>query len=32
VRLLDRCTSGDAGGDSCRVVGYGSFGLYEAAH
>ena len=32
VRLLDRCTSGDAAGDSCRVVGYGSFGLYEATH
>jgi hypothetical protein len=27
VRLLDRCTSGDAAGDSCRVVGYGSFRL-----
>jgi AmmeMemoRadiSam system protein B len=30
VKLLGRCTSGDSGGDSCRVVGYGSFGLYEA--
>jgi AmmeMemoRadiSam system protein B len=32
VRLLDHCTSGDAADDSCRVVGYGSFGLYEASH
>lgn len=31
ARLLDRCTSGDAAGDSSRVVGYGSFGLYETA-
>ena len=30
VRLLERGTSGDASGDLCRVVGYGSFALYEA--
>jgi AmmeMemoRadiSam system protein B len=31
VRLLDRCTSGDTAGDNSRVVGYGSFALYEPA-
>jgi hypothetical protein len=31
VELLDRRTSGDASGDSQRVVGYGSFALYESA-
>ena len=31
VELLDRQTSGDATGDNSRVVGYGSFALYEAA-
>jgi AmmeMemoRadiSam system protein B len=29
VELLDRRTSGDTAGDSQRVVGYGSFALYE---
>ncbi|HET7203185.1 MAG TPA: AmmeMemoRadiSam system protein B [Steroidobacteraceae bacterium] len=29
VELLDRRTSGDASGDNSRVVGYGSFALYE---
>lgn len=29
VELLDRRTSGDTAGDSERVVGYGSFALYE---
>jgi MEMO1 family protein len=29
VRLLDRRTSGDATGDNSRVVGYGSFALFE---
>jgi AmmeMemoRadiSam system protein B len=29
VRLLERCTSGDTAGDNSRVVGYGSFALYE---
>ena len=29
VRLLDRSTSGDTGGDDSRVVGYGSFAFYE---
>ncbi len=29
VELLDRRTSGDAGSDDSRVVGYGSFALYE---
>ena len=29
VELLDRKTSGDAAGDDSRVVGYGSFALYE---
>jgi MEMO1 family protein len=29
VRLLDRCLSGDAADTGCRVVGYGSFGVYE---
>jgi AmmeMemoRadiSam system protein B len=29
VRLLDRRTSGDTAGDNSRVVGYGSFALYE---
>jgi MEMO1 family protein len=31
VRLLDRRTSGDTAGDSSRVVGYGSFALFEPA-
>lgn len=31
VELLDRRTSGDAAGDNQRVVGYGSFALYEPA-
>lgn len=31
VELLDRRTSGDTAGDSQRVVGYGSFALYEPA-
>jgi AmmeMemoRadiSam system protein B len=31
VELLDRRTSGDASGDNQRVVGYGSFALYEPA-
>lgn len=30
VRLLDRRTSGDTAGDEQRVVGYGSFALYES--
>jgi AmmeMemoRadiSam system protein B len=30
VRLLDRRTSGDTAGDDSRVVGYGSFALFEA--
>jgi AmmeMemoRadiSam system protein B len=30
VELLDRRTSGDTAGDNERVVGYGSFALYEA--
>ena len=29
VRLLDRRTSGDTSGDNSRVVGYGSFALFE---
>lgn len=29
VQLLDRRTSGDTTGDNSRVVGYGSFALYE---
>lgn len=29
VELLDRRTSGDTAGDGSRVVGYGSFALYE---
>jgi AmmeMemoRadiSam system protein B len=31
VELLDRRTSGDTSGDNQRVVGYGSFALYEPA-
>jgi AmmeMemoRadiSam system protein B len=31
VELVDRRTSGDTAGDSQRVVGYGSFALYEPA-
>jgi AmmeMemoRadiSam system protein B len=31
VELLDRRTSGDTAGDNQRVVGYGSFALYEPA-
>ena len=31
VELLDRQTSGDATGEDARVVGYGSFALYERA-
>lgn len=31
VELLDRRTSGDTAGDEQRVVGYGSFALYEPA-
>jgi MEMO1 family protein len=31
VELLDRRTSGDIAGDNQRVVGYGSFALYEPA-
>ena len=30
VQLLDRRTSGDTAGDNSRVVGYGSFALYES--
>jgi hypothetical protein len=30
VQLLDRRTSGDTAGDNSRVVGYGSFALFEA--
>jgi AmmeMemoRadiSam system protein B len=29
--LLERQTSGDTSGDDSRVVGYGSFALYEPA-
>jgi len=29
IALLDRCNSGDTGGDRQRVVGYASFALYE---
>jgi hypothetical protein len=29
VQLLDRRTSGDTAGDDSRVVGYGSFALYQ---
>jgi AmmeMemoRadiSam system protein B len=31
VELIDRRTSGDTAGDNQRVVGYGSFALYEPA-
>ena len=31
VRLLERQTSGDTSGDDSRVVGYGSFALFEPA-
>jgi AmmeMemoRadiSam system protein B len=31
VRLLERQTSGDTSGDDSRVVGYGSFALYQSA-
>jgi AmmeMemoRadiSam system protein B/AmmeMemoRadiSam system protein A len=29
IELVDRCNSGDTGGDRDRVVGYASFALYE---